>query len=86
MIHAGLTPLQILQSGTLNPAIYFDQQEVFGQIKEGMAADLLLLRGNPLDNVKALKKLDGVMIGGKWIDRKTIDKKLKVIASHAENQ
>ena len=86
MIHAGLTPLQILQSGTLNPAIYFDQQEVFGQIKEGMVADLLLLRENPLDDIKALKKLDGVMVGGKWIDRKTIDKKLKVIASHAENQ
>ncbi len=86
MIHAGLTPLQILQSGTLNPAIYFDQQEVFGQIKEGMVADMLLLRENPLEDIKALKKLDGVMLGGKWLDRKTIDKKLKVIASHTENQ
>lgn len=86
MIHAGLTPLQIIKSGTLNPAIYFDQQEVFGQIKEGMVADILLLRENPLEDIKALKKLEGVMIGGQWIDRKTIDKKLKVIAAHAENQ
>jgi hypothetical protein len=86
MVHAGITPLQIIQSGTLNPAIYFDQQEVFGQIKEGMVADLLLLRGNPLEDIKVLKKLDGVMLGGVWIDRKTIDKKLKVIAAHAENQ
>ncbi|WP_297766210.1 amidohydrolase family protein [uncultured Muriicola sp.] len=86
MINAGLTPFQIIQSGTLNPAIYFEQQEVFGQIKEGMVADLLLLRENPMEDIKALKKLDGVMLGGKWIDRKSIDKKLKVIASHAENQ
>jgi len=86
MVHSGLSPLQIIQSGTINPAIYFEQQEVFGQIKEGMDADLLLLRDNPLEDLKALKKLDGVMIGGQWIDRKTIDKKLKVIAAHAANQ
>lgn len=86
MLNAGLSPLQIIQSGTINPAIYFDQQEVFGQIKEGMVADLLLLRANPLEDITALKKLDGVMIGGRLIDRKTIDKKLKVIAAHAENK
>ncbi len=86
MIHAGLSPLQILQSGTINPAVYFNRQEEFGQIKEGMVADLLLLRGNPMEDIKALKKVAGVMTGGQWIDRKTIDKKLKVIAAHAENQ
>ncbi len=86
MLHAGLSPLQILQSGTMNPAIYFERQEEFGQIKEGLAADLLLLGENPLEDMQALKKLEGVMIAGRWIDRKTIDKKLKVIASHAENQ
>ncbi|NNJ89840.1 MAG: amidohydrolase family protein [Eudoraea sp.] len=86
MVNAGVSPLQIIESGTVNPAIYFDQQEVFGQVKEGMVADMLLLRENPLEDIRALKKLEGVMIGGRWIDRKTIDKKLKVIAAHAGDQ
>ena len=73
MLHAGLTPLQILQSGTINPAIYFEQQEVFGQIKEGMAADMLLLEENPLEDMQALKKLEGVMIGGQ-VDRQENDR------------
>jgi len=83
---AGMTSLEILQSGTVNPARFFGKEEVFGQVQSGMEADLLLLRENPLNNLQALKKIEGVMVRGKWIDRKTIDEKLKTIAAHAKDQ
>lgn len=86
MLRAGMTPLEILQAGTINPAVFFDKEDSFGQIKEGLDADLLLVNSNPLDDIGALKKLKGVMIQGKWLDKKTIDKKLNVIAAHAQNQ
>lgn len=86
MLRAGMTPLEILQSGTINPAVFFNKEDSFGQIKEGLDADLLLVNSNPLNDIGALKKLTGVMLQGKWLDKKTIDKKLNVIAAHAQNQ
>ncbi|MEY8021024.1 amidohydrolase family protein [Muriicola sp. SD30] len=83
---AGMNNLDILQSGTINPAIFFGEEDSFGQIKEGLAADLLLLGENPLENLDALKQLKGVMVRGQWLDKKTIDKKLKVLASHVKDQ
>ncbi|MBT8283534.1 MAG: amidohydrolase family protein [Muriicola sp.] len=81
---AGMSPLDILQSGTVNPAIFFGEEDSFGQVKEGLSADLLLLRTNPLEDIQALKQLAGVMVKGQWLDKNTIDNKLKVIASHAK--
>ena len=86
MLRAGMSPPEILQAGTINPAVFFNKEDSFGQIKEGLDADLLLVNSNPLEDIGALKKMTGVMIQGKWLDKKTIDKKLKVIAAHAENQ
>ena len=34
-----------------------------------MAADLVLLGANPLDDVDNLRKLDGVMANGRWLER-----------------
>ena len=80
---AGLSPLEIIQSGTLNPAIYFDMKSTFGQIEEGLEADLILVNTNPLKNLDALKQIYGVMRQGKWLDRETIDKRLVKIAENA---
>ena len=86
MEEAGMSKLDILRSGTVNPAIFFGKEDTFGRIAEGLEADLLLLRKNPLEDLEALKKLEGVMVRGKWLDKKTIDKKLEVIAYGAKNQ
>jgi len=80
MEKAGLSPLEILKAGTINPAIFFEQETVFGELKEGMAADLVLLNANPLEDMDALKQIEGVMISGKWIDKTTIAKRLSAIA------
>ena len=86
MLRAGLTDLEILRTGTLNPAKYFDQTHVFGQVQEGLEADMILLSGNPLENIENLKSVEGVFVRGLWIDKNTIDKRLEKIAQNAVNQ
>jgi hypothetical protein len=80
---SGLSPLEIIQTGTINPATFFGMESVFGQLKEGMAADILLVNSNPLEDIKALKDLSGVMVRGKWISKEDIDQKLQSIAKNA---
>jgi len=78
MIQAGLTPLEAIQTGTINPAEFFEG--TYGEIKTGLDADLILLENNPLEDITHLKNPLGVMARGQWMDRATINKKLKEIA------
>ncbi len=83
MLDAGMSPLEILQSGTINVAEYLGVAEQSGQIKAGFWADAVLLSANPLEDLSALKKMEGVFIQGRWIDKEFIDNKLSEIAANA---
>ena len=58
-------------------------EDTFGQIKEGLVADLVLLDANPLDDIKALKQIYGIMVKGTWLSKEIIDEKLIEIANNA---
>lgn len=49
-----LSPKQILQSATINPARRFGLENFLGQIKPGFAADVLILNENPLEDISVL--------------------------------
>ena len=83
MAAAGLTNLEIIQSGTLNPARYFDMEDGFGEIKEGLVADLILIDADPLEDLTALREISGVMRQGDWFSKEEINKKLAKIAEAA---
>ncbi|MEP0265217.1 amidohydrolase family protein [Dokdonia sp.] len=80
MSRAGLTPLQILQSGTINPATFFAAEDEYGTITEGLSADLVLLNNNPLQDIKHLKNVAGVFVQGHWLSKEAIDSRLVEIA------
>ena len=86
MLRAGLSPLEILQSGTLNPATFFGMENEFGEIRTGLSADFFLVSGNPLDDLENLRNVQGVMVKGTWISKAEIDEKLREIASNAAKQ
>lgn len=86
MASAGLSSLEILQSGTINPAIYFGEEHNYGEVKEGLSADLILLNANPLASLKALKNISGVMVRGQWLTKEFIDSKLADIAKRNTNK
>jgi tetratricopeptide (TPR) repeat protein len=63
----GFTPYAALKTATVDPARLLRREEEFGTIEVGKRADLLLTRENPLEDVRNLRSLDGVMAGGRWI-------------------
>lgn len=68
-VQAGLTPLQALQTATLNAARYNGSADHSGQIAVGFDADLVLLAANPLSDIQALRQLQGLVIAGAWYDQ-----------------
>lgn len=73
---AGLTNLQILQSATLAGAKYFDVQGRTSSIASGKDADIVLLDANPLENIRHLRKVHGVMKKGDYFSREKLDSML----------
>jgi imidazolonepropionase-like amidohydrolase len=66
MKEAGLTPMQILQCATANAAKLFggDTGAHIGSIDKGNFADLVILRSNPLDDIKNASDIDSVIKNG----------------------
>ena len=81
-VAAGLTPYQALITGTVNPAKYFNLESERGMVKEGFQADLVLVQGNPLDDISNLRNRAGVMIRGQWLSREILDQRLSEIAAN----
>ncbi len=65
---AGLSNAQILQASTLNGAKMLSKAKTMGQIKEGFVADLILLEGNPLEDLQHIRSLSVVVRKGKAYD------------------
>jgi len=76
LVDAGLTPYQALRTGTVNVAKYLNLADA-GTIKPGAVADLVLVNGNPLTDITNTKKVEGVMVRGKWLSKSEIEAGLK---------
>jgi imidazolonepropionase-like amidohydrolase len=81
VVRAGLTPYQALETGTLNFARFFGVDDRAGTIAAGKQADLVLLDGNPLADIRNTSRQAGVMIRGRWIPREEIVARLERIAA-----
>jgi len=65
-VEAGLSPYEAIRAGTADAAIFLHQENEFGIVAAGQRADLLLLEGNPLQDVRNVSKRAGVMVNGHW--------------------
>lgn len=85
MTQAGMTPYEVLVTGTRNVGDYFENEDDFGTVAPGQRADLLLLRANPLEDVENVDTIEGVMAAGRWYPRAEIDRRLEAVeAGYAE--
>ena len=64
MADAGLTPAQIIRSATVDAAACHQNLSI-GALEVGRQADLLVLGANPLENIRALRQIEQVWIGGR---------------------
>ncbi len=78
---AGVRPYEILRASTVVPARYLGNYGVQGTITVGKNADLVLLNKNPLEDIRNLSSIEGVMLKGRWIDQNAINKMLQEVES-----
>jgi imidazolonepropionase-like amidohydrolase len=75
-VKAGLTPLEALQTATINPAKFLGREKDLGTIDNGKLADLILLDANPLADISNTKKINAVVLNGRLLDRAALDRLL----------
>lgn len=72
-VAAGFTPLQALQTATLNPAIFLHRRADLGTVEPGKLADLVLLDRNPLEDIRNTRTISAVIVDGQYISKGHID-------------
>jgi imidazolonepropionase-like amidohydrolase len=84
-VSAGLTPYQVLESGTKNVGRYAAEELKldgrFGTVAAGQRADLVLLDANPLDDIGSLSRRSGVMVRGRWLSGDELHTGLEELAA-----
>jgi imidazolonepropionase-like amidohydrolase len=85
-VAAGFTPLEALQTATINPARFFGIEEQTGTVEKGKFADLVLLSANPLDDIANTQKIAAVITNGRYYRRADLDKMLGLVETAAHRQ
>ncbi len=77
MAEAGMSNYEILRSATEKVGEYLGKP--CGVVRAGACADLVLLDGNPLENLTNVRRLSGVMVRGRWLAAGELQKRLEAI-------
>jgi hypothetical protein len=75
----GMTPMDAIVSATRYPAEFFGMQESLGTIEKGKLADLVLLDADPLQDITNTKRINSVVVGGRFYDRARLDGMLEKV-------
>jgi len=83
LVKAGLTPIESLQTATINPARFLGMEKDLGTIEKGKVANLVLLDADPVSDIRNTQKIDSVVLKGKLLTRTDLDKLLQDVATKA---
>ncbi|HET7203786.1 MAG TPA: amidohydrolase family protein [Steroidobacteraceae bacterium] len=76
LVEAGLTPLETLQTATINPARVLGMSDSLGTVEPGKLADLVLLDANPLEDISNTQRIRAVVADGRLYRRADLDRLL----------
>ncbi len=68
-VRLGLTPLEALQTATINPARFFNATDSLGTVAVGKLADLVLLEADPLLDIRNTMHISVVVLDGQVVPR-----------------
>lgn len=72
LVKSGLSPEEAISSATITAAKWIGNDNFVGTVEAGKLADLVLLRNNPLINIKNIRDIEGVFVNGTWLNNQTI--------------
>ncbi|MDA0195946.1 MAG: amidohydrolase family protein [Bacteroidetes bacterium] len=67
LAESGLTNMEIIEAATMENARFFRIEDRLGSIEIGKQADLILIEGNPIEDLKAIHNIRRVMLNGAWV-------------------
>lgn len=79
MSNAGMSNYEILKTGSVNCAEYFEQGGEWGVLKPGAAAEFVMVQKNPLEDLTTMQKPQAIMIGGEFIQRDELQLQINLI-------
>jgi imidazolonepropionase-like amidohydrolase len=85
-VAAGFTPLEALQTATLNPARFFQMEAQLGTIEKGKFADMVFLDANPLEDIRNTQKVTGVILNGTYFSKADLQKILQRVEESAKKE
>ncbi len=68
LVESGLSPVQAITAATGTAAGFLYKSDELGTLRPGMRADLLVLRGDVIHDISAIRTVDRVMVNGEWVD------------------
>jgi imidazolonepropionase-like amidohydrolase len=78
-VEAGLTPMQALQAATIVPARAMKLDAELGTIERGKRADMVVLNGNPLEQIRNIRTVRWTIVGGRVYDAPALWKSVKFV-------
>ena len=82
---AGIPPAEVLRGATLVPAQFMGLGDRLGSISEGKSASMVLIRANPLEDIRNAEQIEGVFLLGRYFSRKDLDRLLAEAKDLARN-
>ena len=86
LVSSGFTPIEALQTATLNPARFLGKDKELGTVEKGKLADLVLLDGNPVKDIANTQRIDAVVVAGKLINKSELQRMLTTIEAAANRK
>lgn len=68
LANAGMDHMAIIQAATIQSARFLKIDDRLGSIEEGKQADLILLKGDPIQDIQAIYQINKVMLNGQWVE------------------
>jgi imidazolonepropionase-like amidohydrolase len=81
---AGIPPADVLRSATIVPAQFMGLGDRLGSVSEGKTASMVLVRANPLEDVRNAQQIEGVFLRGQYFSREDLDRLLDEAKSLAQ--